>query len=208
MKQTNIYVLDCGDQIKVGRTIDVQTRIKAIETGSGRHIKQHFSISAHPDYEKLLHEKLADYRGLGEYFSYPYENAVALLQELINENLVEKALLAKEKERLEEERVRLEKQAIRLEKQRDIAKKTGISDKIKALMKLRGKNKNNKGLAKYLGISNQSLSNKFYRDSYSGEDLIKIAKYLDCELAFVTGTTKIILDEDDIKNTKETGEKI
>jgi len=73
-----------------------------------------------------------------------------------------------------------------------------ISDKVKALLKLQGKN--NKGLAEYLGISDQALSNKFYRDSYSGEDLIKIAMYLECELAFIAGSTKITLCEDDIKD--------
>ena len=72
-----------------------------------------------------------------------------------------------------------------------------ISDKVKALLKLQGKN--NKGLAEHLGISDQALSNKFYRDSYSGEDLIKIAAYLECELAFITGETKIALTMDDIK---------
>ena len=72
-----------------------------------------------------------------------------------------------------------------------------ISDKVKALLKLQGKN--NKGLAEYLGISDQALSNKFYRDSYSGEDLIKIATYLECEIAFIAGDTKIALSLDDIK---------
>ena len=72
-----------------------------------------------------------------------------------------------------------------------------ISDKVKALLKLRGKN--NKGLAEYLEISDQALSNKFYRDSYSGEDLIKIATYLECEIAFIAGDTKIALSLDDIK---------
>ena len=72
-----------------------------------------------------------------------------------------------------------------------------ISDKVKALLKLQGKN--NKGLAEYLGISDQALSNKFYRDSYSGEDLIKIATYLECELAFIAGSTKIALSAEDIK---------
>lgn len=72
-----------------------------------------------------------------------------------------------------------------------------ISKKIKALLNLQGKT--NKGLAEYLGISDQALSNKFYRDSYSGEDLIKIAVYLECELAFITGSTKISLSADDLK---------
>jgi len=72
-----------------------------------------------------------------------------------------------------------------------------ISGKVKALLKLQGKN--NKGLAEYLGISDQALSNKFYRDSYSGEDLIKIASYLGCELAFITDSAKISLSMDDIE---------
>jgi len=72
-----------------------------------------------------------------------------------------------------------------------------ISDKVKALLKLQGKT--NKGLAEYLKISDQALSNKFYRDSYSGEDIILIAEYLECEIAFITGTTKISLSAEDIK---------
>jgi transcriptional regulator with XRE-family HTH domain len=79
-----------------------------------------------------------------------------------------------------------------------------ISDKVKALLKLKGKN--NSGLAKYLGISVQALSNKFYRDSYSGDDLVKIAVFLECELAFITDSTKIALTLDDItpKNSLRT----
>ena len=75
-----------------------------------------------------------------------------------------------------------------------------ISDKIKALLKL--KNMNNKGLAEYLGISAQALSNKFYRNSYSGEDLIKIADYLGCEIVFILGETKIALNIKDTKGKK------
>jgi transcriptional regulator with XRE-family HTH domain len=73
-----------------------------------------------------------------------------------------------------------------------------ISDKVKAILKLRGRN--NADLAGYLQISVQALSNKFYRDSYSGEDLIKIATFLNCDLAFIVdGTTKINLDINDLK---------
>jgi transcriptional regulator with XRE-family HTH domain len=73
-----------------------------------------------------------------------------------------------------------------------------ISDKVKALLKLKGKS--NSGLADYLGISVQALSNKFYRDSYSGDDLVKIAAFLECELAFIVdNSTKIALTLDDLK---------
>jgi transcriptional regulator with XRE-family HTH domain len=75
-----------------------------------------------------------------------------------------------------------------------------ISDKVKALLKLKGKS--NSGLAEYLGISAQALSNKFYRDSYSGDDLVKIAAFLECELAFITDSTKIALTLDDILPAK------
>jgi transcriptional regulator with XRE-family HTH domain len=75
-----------------------------------------------------------------------------------------------------------------------------VSDKVKALLKLKGKN--NSGLAEYLGISVQALSNKFYRDSYSGDDLVKIAAFLECELAFIADSTKIALTLDDITPAK------
>ena len=55
-----------------------------------------------------------------------------------------------------------------------------ISEKIKFIMKHKGIS--NKQLAEYLGISQQSLSNKFYRDSYSIPELVKILNYLDCDL--------------------------
>lgn len=74
-----------------------------------------------------------------------------------------------------------------------------ISKKVKALISI--KNKDLEGLANALGISKQALSNKFYRDSFSGEDLIKIAEYLGCDLAFIIDDTqRIILDKTDIKD--------
>ncbi|MFR1518870.1 MAG: helix-turn-helix domain-containing protein [Clostridia bacterium] len=73
-----------------------------------------------------------------------------------------------------------------------------VSSKIKALLKLKGKE--NAALAGHLGISTQALSNKFYRDSFSAADLIRIAAFLDCNLAFVIDEAqKIVLDESDLK---------
>ena len=77
-----------------------------------------------------------------------------------------------------------------------------ISSKVKALLKLRGKE--NGDLARYLGISTQALSNKFYRDSFSASDLILIEAFLDCNLAFVIDEEqKIVLDEADIKTDRQ-----
>ena len=74
-----------------------------------------------------------------------------------------------------------------------------ISNKIKALLNLYGKDHGD--LATFLGFSNrQSLSNKFHRGSFSAEDLIKIAVFLGCDLAFIVDDkTKVVLDQGDIK---------
>lgn len=78
-----------------------------------------------------------------------------------------------------------------------------ISSKIKALLKI--KNIEHSALAEYLGISRQGLSNKFFRGSFSAEDLIKIADFLNCNLCFVIDANqKITLDKNDIKNSVET----
>lgn len=76
-----------------------------------------------------------------------------------------------------------------------------ISSKIKALLNI--KDKDHSGLANHLGISAQALSNKFYRDSFSAADLIKISEYLNCPLAFIVDDKqKIILDTTDIIKQK------
>lgn len=73
-----------------------------------------------------------------------------------------------------------------------------FSQKIKSVLTLSGKN--HAGLAVYLGISNQALSNKFYRDSFSTADLVKVADYCGSTLAFLTRDgNKIALDASDLK---------
>ena len=77
-----------------------------------------------------------------------------------------------------------------------------VSDKIKALLVLKGKK--NSELAEHFGMSIQTMNNKFYRNSFSSADLIKIADFLDCELSFITTSNqKITLDTDDLKNKRE-----
>lgn len=76
-----------------------------------------------------------------------------------------------------------------------------IANKVKGLLSSNGKD--HAGLANALGISNQALSNKFYRDSFSAEDLITVADYVGCELAFLSaGGSKTVLDKTDIKDKK------
>ena len=73
-----------------------------------------------------------------------------------------------------------------------------VTEKITALLSIKGKK--NVELAAYLGISPQSLQNKFNRGSFSAEDLIKVSDFLECTLAFeINDTQKIILDRSDIR---------
>ena len=75
-----------------------------------------------------------------------------------------------------------------------------MSNKVKAAAALRGVN--NPELATKLNITNQALFNKFNRDSFSGEDLIRIADYLGFNLAFIDDSQRIIFDISDIKEKK------
>jgi len=57
------------------------------------------------------------------------------------------------------------------------------SDKVKALLRLSGKKQTE--LAAYFGISSQSMNNKMNRDSWSSRDLLTVAEFVGCQLAFV-----------------------
>ena len=47
------------------------------------------------------------------------------------------------------------------------------------------KNLNQTALAKAWGVTTAAISNKFYRDSFSAGDLLKVAEITGCRLAFV-----------------------
>lgn len=55
-----------------------------------------------------------------------------------------------------------------------------------------------KELADAIGIIPQSMSNKLYRDSFGADELIKIAKILDCKIIAETNDSKkqFLLDEE------------
>jgi DNA-binding Xre family transcriptional regulator len=79
-----------------------------------------------------------------------------------------------------------------------VVKAMAVADKINALLKIRGVKKYE--LAEFLGMTPQSLRNKFNRGSFSSEDLIKISNFLDCSLVFeIDDKQKITLDMSDIK---------
>lgn len=62
--------------------------------------------------------------------------------------------------------------------------KVSVSKKVKALLLEREKKQSD--LMEVLGMSSkQSLSNKFSNERWSADDLVKIAEYCGCKLAFV-----------------------
>jgi IS30 family transposase len=88
MGKTNIYVFDFGDMVKIGVSGNVQNRLKTIENQSGRKALRFFSIEADQGYENLIHRLFSSYRGIGEYFSIPFDFATSILQSLITNNFI------------------------------------------------------------------------------------------------------------------------
>ena len=71
-----------------------------------------------------------------------------------------------------------------------------ISDSVSAALKKASLKQN--ALAAAYGKSKQSMSMKFTRDSWFGEDLVKVAKLIGADLAFVfPDGSKIMIDTDD-----------
>ena len=58
-----------------------------------------------------------------------------------------------------------------------------ISAKIKALLAIREKKQID--LAQHFGMTKQRMNNKMSRDSCSAEDLVRVAEFCGCKVAFV-----------------------
>ena len=77
-----------------------------------------------------------------------------------------------------------------------------ISDKVKGLLALSGKKQID--LAAYFGMSKQTMSNKFARNSWFAKDLISVAEFCGCKLAFVMPDgQQIIIEDSEAGDTKE-----
>ena len=71
-----------------------------------------------------------------------------------------------------------------------------ISDSVSSALKKASLKQND--LAAAYGKSKQSMSMKFTRDSWFGKDLVKVAKLIGADLAFVfPDGSKIMIDTDD-----------
>lgn len=71
-----------------------------------------------------------------------------------------------------------------------------VTAKVKAILSICGKKQLD--LMDVLEMSSkQSLSNKFTKERWSAEDLVKVAKLCDCKLAFVLPNGEQLSIEDD-----------
>ncbi len=78
-----------------------------------------------------------------------------------------------------------------------------VSDKVRALLALSGKR--NIDLAALYGVSKQSMNNKLTNNRFSADDLIRIAAFTGCQVAFVLPDGQhLFLDEDDLRPDKTT----
>ena len=72
-----------------------------------------------------------------------------------------------------------------------------VAGKVKALLNIKGKKIYE--LAEHFEMSPQAMRNKLNRNSFSADDLIKVADFISCDLAFIVDNQKITLDLNDIK---------
>lgn len=80
-----------------------------------------------------------------------------------------------------------------------------VTDKVKALLSVSGKKQID--LAKEFGVTAQSMNNKMALNRYNVEDLITIAQFTGCKLAFVLPDGEhLYLEPDDMR--KDTKKKV
>ena len=76
-----------------------------------------------------------------------------------------------------------------------------VSNTIKALLYMKGKKQSD--LAAHFGMWPQSMANKMSRGSFSAEDLLKIADFTGCRVAFVMEDGQMLYLETDEKTPQE-----
>lgn len=77
-----------------------------------------------------------------------------------------------------------------------------VSNKVKAILAIC--NKKQVELAQYFDMGKQSMNNKMARDSWSAKDLIKVAEFTGCKVAFVLPDGQhIFLENDELASDPE-----
>ena len=77
-----VYVFQFSDRVKIGFSARVEERKKQVEAAAGQRVIEVFSAPAPAFVEKLAHDKLKQFRLVGEYFNIPFPEAVKVVKEL------------------------------------------------------------------------------------------------------------------------------
>lgn len=80
-----VYVIDFGEKIKVGYSINPSKRIQAVEYSCGMKKKNQFIIDAPSgfDNEWMAHQWIPN-RLEGEFFAYPFPDAVEIVKKIVS----------------------------------------------------------------------------------------------------------------------------
>lgn len=63
-----IYIIQQGELAKIGRTVDLDKRLKALQIGNGRGFQVRAAIPAHAAIEGAIHSRFAHLKEQGEWF--------------------------------------------------------------------------------------------------------------------------------------------
>ena len=157
-----VYIFDFGDKIKVGRSSNVQRRLRTIECSSGVKAKNVYTIDGGREEEHLAHSLLEN-RLEGEFFAYPFDSAKEILDKIASGEIQ----VARRSETL--------------------YVPLSMGRKVKIMLKHRDMSVTD--LANKLGTTRQNLTNKFKRDNFSEKEIAEIADALNCEFI---GTLKML----------------
>ena len=75
-----LYVIDFGDVVKVGRSINPVQRMRTITTSSGRHFRGGYLAKGCGDLERQAHSVLHKFRTVGEFFNCDVDTAMDMLE--------------------------------------------------------------------------------------------------------------------------------
>ena len=82
-----------------------------------------------------------------------------------------------------------------------------VSDKVRAILALAGKR--NIDLAELYGVTKQSMNNKLANNRFSADDLIRIAEFTGCRVAFVLPDGQnIFLEPEDLRYEMKDGRAV
>ena len=88
-----VYVIDFGDQVKIGITKNIKSRIKQLQFICKRKAKRYFFLPGDFLLEQIAHRKFSAYKIQGEYYHCPFEEVCEFLAEMsgnkfLNENIL------------------------------------------------------------------------------------------------------------------------